>query len=235
MFGGNSNWRGPVWFPMNIVIVRALTQMHRYYGERLQGRVSDRIRARAQPAGDRHRDQRPPGENVHQRRERPAARVRRDREVPDDPHWHDCCCSTSTSTATTAPASAPAIRPAGPAPSRCCCWPQSELHAGSATTSPGSPSEDRDLRSRAPARPTDRLRDQHGRLAGAARPRPRPRRCRLGEVTGRRVGRAGRAAGRRRVADGRLAAKPRRAAHRDREPRARRRQRAVLPDCAMRT
>ena len=23
MFGGNSNWRGPVWFPMNIVIVRA--------------------------------------------------------------------------------------------------------------------------------------------------------------------------------------------------------------------
>jgi hypothetical protein len=33
MFGGNSNWRGPVWFPMNLVILRALTQLHRYYGD----------------------------------------------------------------------------------------------------------------------------------------------------------------------------------------------------------
>ncbi len=33
MFGGNSNWRGPVWFPMNLVIVRALMQLHSYYGD----------------------------------------------------------------------------------------------------------------------------------------------------------------------------------------------------------
>jgi len=36
MFGGNSNWRGPVWFPMNLVILRGLAQLHRYYGERLK-------------------------------------------------------------------------------------------------------------------------------------------------------------------------------------------------------
>ncbi len=36
MFGGNSNWRGPVWFPMNLVILRALVQLHRYYGDRVQ-------------------------------------------------------------------------------------------------------------------------------------------------------------------------------------------------------
>src|SRR5262249_52369033 len=36
MFGGNSNWRGPVWFPMNLVIVRALQQLHEYYGENLR-------------------------------------------------------------------------------------------------------------------------------------------------------------------------------------------------------
>jgi hypothetical protein len=36
MFGGNSNWRGPVWFPMNLVILRALVQLHRYYGDRLR-------------------------------------------------------------------------------------------------------------------------------------------------------------------------------------------------------
>ncbi|MGO9789440.1 MAG: MGH1-like glycoside hydrolase domain-containing protein [Solirubrobacteraceae bacterium] len=36
MFGGNSNWRGPVWFPMNTVIIRGLRQLHGYYGDRLQ-------------------------------------------------------------------------------------------------------------------------------------------------------------------------------------------------------
>jgi Mannosylglycerate hydrolase MGH1-like glycoside hydrolase domain len=36
MFGGNSNWRGPVWFPMNLVILRALIQLHAYYGDRLK-------------------------------------------------------------------------------------------------------------------------------------------------------------------------------------------------------
>jgi hypothetical protein len=33
MFGGNSNWRGPVWFPINLLLVRALLQFHRYYGD----------------------------------------------------------------------------------------------------------------------------------------------------------------------------------------------------------
>jgi hypothetical protein len=33
MFGGNSNWRGPVWFPINLLIVRALLQQYEYYGD----------------------------------------------------------------------------------------------------------------------------------------------------------------------------------------------------------
>ena len=36
MFGGNSNWRGPVWFPINVLIVRALIQHYRYYGDDLK-------------------------------------------------------------------------------------------------------------------------------------------------------------------------------------------------------
>ncbi|MFD6288472.1 glucosidase [Streptomyces sp. NPDC060205] len=33
MFGGNSNWRGPVWFPVNILLIRALLNLHAYHGE----------------------------------------------------------------------------------------------------------------------------------------------------------------------------------------------------------
>jgi hypothetical protein len=33
MFGGNSNWRGPVWMPVNVLLVRALLQFYLYYGD----------------------------------------------------------------------------------------------------------------------------------------------------------------------------------------------------------
>jgi hypothetical protein len=36
MFGGNSNWRGPVWFPINFLILESLRVYHRFYGENLK-------------------------------------------------------------------------------------------------------------------------------------------------------------------------------------------------------
>ena len=33
LFGGNSNWRGPVWFPINFLIIEALQRFHHYYGD----------------------------------------------------------------------------------------------------------------------------------------------------------------------------------------------------------
>jgi hypothetical protein len=33
LFGGNSNWRGPIWMPVNILLIRALLQMYSYYGD----------------------------------------------------------------------------------------------------------------------------------------------------------------------------------------------------------
>jgi Glycosyl hydrolase family 63 C-terminal domain len=35
LFGGNSNWRGPVWFPVNYLLVEALERYHHFYGETL--------------------------------------------------------------------------------------------------------------------------------------------------------------------------------------------------------
>ncbi len=33
LFGGNSNWRGPVWFPMNFLMIESLQKFHHYYGD----------------------------------------------------------------------------------------------------------------------------------------------------------------------------------------------------------
>jgi hypothetical protein len=33
IFGGNSNWRGPVWFPINYLLIESLQQFHHYYGD----------------------------------------------------------------------------------------------------------------------------------------------------------------------------------------------------------
>jgi hypothetical protein len=33
LFGGNSNWRGPIWFPLNFLLVESLQKFHHYFGE----------------------------------------------------------------------------------------------------------------------------------------------------------------------------------------------------------
>ena len=36
LFGGNSNWRGPIWFPINYLLVEALERYHHFYGDALK-------------------------------------------------------------------------------------------------------------------------------------------------------------------------------------------------------
>ncbi|WP_405910268.1 glucosidase [Streptomyces sp. NBC_00828] len=72
MFGGNSNWRGPVWFPVNVLLIRALLNLHAYHGDEFtvecptgSGRrmnlyevareISDRLTATFLSNGDGHR------------------------------------------------------------------------------------------------------------------------------------------------------------------------------------
>ena len=85
MFGGNSNWRGPVWFPMNLVILRALLELHRYYGDdfKIECPTGSGIELNLLEvaieigAAPRH--------DLHPRRGRPPPRLRRHRALPDRP------------------------------------------------------------------------------------------------------------------------------------------------------
>ncbi|MBV9688411.1 MAG: hypothetical protein JO202_01750 [Ktedonobacteraceae bacterium] len=36
LFGGNSNWRGPIWFPVNYILIEALERYHHFYGDTLK-------------------------------------------------------------------------------------------------------------------------------------------------------------------------------------------------------
>ena len=44
LFGGNSNWRGPIWFPVNFLLIESLAEVPSLPGRRLRGRVPDRVR-----------------------------------------------------------------------------------------------------------------------------------------------------------------------------------------------
>src|SRR5207244_3013151 len=35
LFGGNSNWRGPIWMPLNFLLIEALERYHHFYGDEL--------------------------------------------------------------------------------------------------------------------------------------------------------------------------------------------------------
>ncbi len=89
MFGGNSNWRGPIWIPVNMLILRALVNYHAYYGNSFSVEC---------PTGSGQRM------NLYQVAEEVARRIvrtfLRDRhgrrpvyggsqKFQEDPHWRD--------------------------------------------------------------------------------------------------------------------------------------------------
>ena len=49
MFGGNSNWRGPVWMPVNALLIRALHAVLPVLRRQLQNRMSHRLRQPDEP------------------------------------------------------------------------------------------------------------------------------------------------------------------------------------------
>ncbi len=90
MFGGNSNWRGPIWMPVNALIIRALLQYHAYYGNDFtvecptgSGRrmnlyqVGEEISRRLTSIFLKGKDGRRPVNGGEQK-------------FQEDPHWRDC-------------------------------------------------------------------------------------------------------------------------------------------------
>ena len=115
MFGGNSNWRGPVWFPVNYLVLRALLHLYTYYGDDFKvecptGSGNECTLFEVATELGRRVDV-----DLRSRRARTSADVRRRRRRSRPIRTGRTCCSTSsTSTATTVPGSAPATRPDGP-------------------------------------------------------------------------------------------------------------------------
>ena len=112
---------GPIWMPVNGLLIRALMQLLLLLRDRLPGRVPDRLGPPADALRGRGGDHRAAGAHLPARRARPAAAstagARSSRTIRTGATTSS---STNTSTATTAPASAPATRPAGPASSPPC-------------------------------------------------------------------------------------------------------------------
>jgi len=89
MFGGNSNWRGPVWFPINYLLIEALERYHHFYG--------DDLRVECPTGSGRWMNLREVAQELANRLARlflPDAQARRpchgeDDRYANDPHWRE--------------------------------------------------------------------------------------------------------------------------------------------------
>jgi hypothetical protein len=89
LFGGNSNWRGPVWFPVNYLLIEALERYHHFYG--------DSLRVECPTGSGRMLNLQQVADELRCRLARlflPDAQGRRpchgeDRRYAEDPNWRD--------------------------------------------------------------------------------------------------------------------------------------------------
>ena len=85
MFGGNSNWRGPIWMPVNVLIVRGLLNLYAFYGDDFKVECPTGSGNRMTLFEVAKEISRRLVEHLPARRERPPAGPRRHGEVPGGP------------------------------------------------------------------------------------------------------------------------------------------------------
>ena len=114
LFGGNSNWRGPIWMPVNFTLIQAIEKFHRFLGDAfkvavpcLGGRELN-LKEIATLIAERIVD-------IYRRdRQGAVRRCRRSRSFAVMNTGRTCCCSTNISTPTPGKAWGRHTRPAGP-------------------------------------------------------------------------------------------------------------------------
>ena len=89
LFGGNSNWRGPVWFPLNFLAIESLRHLHDFFGDDLTVELptGSGRKANLNQVADELR--RPLAQSVYARRERPAPGRWRQSPLPKGPGMAD--------------------------------------------------------------------------------------------------------------------------------------------------
>ncbi len=88
LFGGNSNWRGPIWFPVNFLFIESLQKFHHYYGESLKVESptgSGEYKTLWEVASDLSRRL----NHLFVRREGKRAVFGDCEKLQSDPHWND--------------------------------------------------------------------------------------------------------------------------------------------------
>ena len=88
LFGGNSNWRGPIWFPLNFLLIESLQRVHYYYGDAFQVEYPTRSGRHVSlwdAAGDISRRL----SRIFLRRDGKRAVYGKSGRFQDDPYWCD--------------------------------------------------------------------------------------------------------------------------------------------------
>ena len=114
MFGGNSNWRGPIWMPVNTLIIRALLNFYLYYG--------DNFKIECPTGSGKMMNLFEVSKEISDRLTRIFARDEHGRrpvyggteKFQSDPHWRDHILFYEYFHGDNGAGLAPVIRPAGP-------------------------------------------------------------------------------------------------------------------------
>jgi hypothetical protein len=88
-FGGNSNWRGPVWLPLNYLLIEALERYHHFYGDELTVECPTGSGRRLSLAGVADELQRRLASLFLARPDGTRPIHGGDRRYADDPHWRE--------------------------------------------------------------------------------------------------------------------------------------------------
>ena len=89
LFGGNSNWRGPVWFPVNYLFIESLMRWDEWLGETFTVEYPTGSGNAAPPARCRRGPRRAARVHLAPRRGRASARGGARAKFRDDPEWRD--------------------------------------------------------------------------------------------------------------------------------------------------